>query len=265
MTFKRVCLATAAIAFSAATVFAGPKEDAQAALNKVAESSGYSWSTTTEGGMGGGQTVEGKMLKDGVSQISATMRDEPVEVFVHGEKVVVKTDDGWKTTDEIMQNSEPGQPNPGMMAARMARGFRPPVAQALAMLEKSSDVKEADGALVGEITGDDAKPFMQMRGGRGGGEGRPPRDGAGPRGENGGPGGPQGSDRPAPPEIRDAKVVIKVWANDGVATKVQFQMTGVTTGRDGTDREIDRTGTTELKDVGSTTIDVPDDVKAKLE
>jgi len=59
-------------------------------------------------------------------------------------------------------------------------------------------------------------------------------------------------------------VTVRVWTTDGVATKIELQMNGKMTGRDGEEREIARTTTTEIRDVGSSTFDVPDDVKVKL-
>lgn len=41
-------------------------------------------------------------------------------------------------------------------------------------------------------------------------------------------------------------------------------MKGTVSGRNGEDREIDRTTTTEIKDVGSTKVQVPDAAKKKL-
>jgi hypothetical protein len=46
--------------------------------------------------------------------------------------------------------------------------------------------------------------------------------------------------------------------------KYQTHVTG-TVSFNGTDRDVDRTTTTEIKDVGTTKIEVPDDAKKKLE
>jgi len=205
--------------FSASMAMAGAKEDALAALAKLAEADSYSWSTTTEGPRGSGQTVEGKAAKDGTMQLNMTVRDEPVEVFVRGQQTVVKSEGGWKSVQEIMQNAEPGQQSPAMMIARMARGYRAPVAQAEEVLEKVSDVTAVDGAFLGELAGDDAVPYMQMRSGRrggGDGDGRRQRGGGpqdGPGGAGGGPGGPGGGlggERPAPPARGPRRLRLKM-------------------------------------------------------
>ena len=56
---------------------------------------------------------------------------------------------------------------------------------------------------------------------------------------------------------------MKFWIKDGLLTKYEFKVQGkVTIG--GNDRDVDRTSTVEIKDVGSTKVDVPDEAKKKL-
>ena len=53
------------------------------------------------------------------------------------------------------------------------------------------------------------------------------------------------------------------WIADGKLAKYQTHVSG-TVSFNGNDRDIDRTTTVEISDVGSTKIDVPDDAKKKL-
>ena len=63
--------------------------------------------------------------------------------------------------------------------------------------------------------------------------------------------------------MKDAKCTVHFWVKDGVLSKLQYEVSGTVNFR-GEDREIDRTTTVEIKDVGATTIEVPEEAKAKL-
>jgi hypothetical protein len=63
--------------------------------------------------------------------------------------------------------------------------------------------------------------------------------------------------------VKDAKASIKFTIKDGNLTKFEMHVTG-TRSFNGNDNDVDQTTTTEIKDVGTTTIDVPADAKAKL-
>src|SRR6185436_20576754 len=66
-----------------------------------------------------------------------------------------------------------------------------------------------------------------------------------------------------PPKTTDAKGSVKFWIKDGALTKLEIKVQGkVTAG----ERELDinRTTTTEIKEVGTTKIEVPDEAKQKL-
>ena len=57
---------------------------------------------------------------------------------------------------------------------------------------------------------------------------------------------------------------VTFWITDGKLVKYAYHVTG-TVSFNGNDREVDRTTTTEIKDVNSTKIEVSDDAKKKLE
>ena len=55
------------------------------------------------------------------------------------------------------------------------------------------------------------------------------------------------------------------WVKDGVLTKFEFNTQGkITAGQDNREMNINRTTTVEIKDVGTTKIEVPDEAKQKL-
>jgi hypothetical protein len=69
-----------------------------------------------------------------------------------------------------------------------------------------------------------------------------------------------GSEAPAP---TDAKGSVKFWLKDGAIAKMETHVSGKLS-FNGNEMTIDRKSTTEIKDVGTTTLDVPEDVKSKL-
>ena len=78
------------------------------------------------------------------------------------------------------------------------------------------------------------------------------------RGRRGG-----GGDGQAPPAPANAKGTVTFWVTGGVLTKYEVHVTGTVQGRNG-DMDVDRTTTTEIKDVGATKLDVPAEAMQKL-
>jgi hypothetical protein len=64
--------------------------------------------------------------------------------------------------------------------------------------------------------------------------------------------------------VSNAKGTVTFWLTDGKLVKFQTHVTG-TVSFNGNDRDMDRTTTTEIKDVGTTKVEVADDAKKKLE
>ncbi len=263
---KHLAVGLVVLAGSVVAAHAGPKEDILAAVQKLGSADNYSWDTTIEGGFGGGQS--GKTQKDGLTNLSLEMRDNSVEVFMKGKKVAIKMDDQWQTLEEAIQSGADngGGFNPTTMIGRMISRFRVPTNQAAGFLDQLTNYKPADGGFTADFTPDAAKaqvrPPMGRRGqgGPGGGPGGP---GGGPGGPGGGPpGGGQGG--PPAAEVKDAAATAQFWIDkDGYLTKVQIHVTGTVTVND-EDRDIDRTTTIEIKDIGTTKIDVPKEAADKL-
>jgi hypothetical protein len=73
-------------------------------------------------------------------------------------------------------------------------------------------------------------------------------------------GGRRGADAPEP---KNAKGSVKFWIKDGVLSKYELKQQGTVT-FNGDDRDIDGTTTVQIKDMGTTKIQVPDEAKKKL-
>jgi hypothetical protein len=213
---------------------AAPKDDVTAAAKALAGKDNYAWKQTTEnaggGGFGGG-TSEGKTEKDGYLWLSMTMRDNTIEAVKKGEKGAIKTQDGWQSLSEATS----GDPGPATFIARRMQNFKAPAAQVEDLAGKAKELKKDGDVYSGELTEDGAKTQL-MFGGRAGGNG---------------------------PEISGAKGSVKFWVKDGVLSKYEIKVKG-TVSFNGNDRDVDRTTTVDIKDIGSTKIQVPEGAQKKL-
>ncbi len=236
--FGRMLLsAVAVVAGTAMMAQALPKDDVVAAAQKLSEADSYSWTTTVEGGFGGNTT--GKTQKDGLAALTNTARGTDYDVIVEPPKAVIKTADGWKTAAELATPGD-GGPNPGMFVAMQVQNYKTPATMAREISNQLDDVKQADDGYTAVLLPEAVKKLMQFR---------RPRPGQDPNAP--------------PPEIKNAAGEAKFWIKDGVIVKAQIHVTG-TMSFNGNDRDIDRTTTTEIKDIGATKIEVPDEAKAKL-
>jgi len=238
---QRILIATISLwACSSLVAFADPKDDLQSALQKLADSPNYSWVTTVEGGFGRGP-MNGKTQKDGLTWFSMQMRDNDVEMVIKGDKIAIKTEDGWKSASEIESADDGDQPSPGRFAVMMARNLKGPAAQSLDMADKLVNVKPTADGFSADLSQAQAEQALTFRR-------RPTTN----------------PDSDAPQiSVRNAKGSVTYTAKDGEVTKIVMHVTGTVTFNDN-DRDVDRTTTTEIKDVGTTSIDVPADAKAKL-
>lgn len=258
---RRIALSAVAAmigcAFVVPTVCASPQDELSAAAKKVADAPNYSWHTEIEnaggggGGGGGGRggmagPTDGQAEKDGVVHLTMTRGQNTIESYANGKKGAVKIGDDWKSFAEVSADDAGGggggRRNPGRMIARMMENFKAPATEAMEMAAEVKDLKEADGALQGTLSEDAAKKLIVV--------------GGGPRRPN--------ADANAGPQIANTKGTAKFWVKDGQLAKMQYNVKG-TMSFNGNDREIDRTTTVEFKDVGSTKITVPDEVKKKME
>lgn len=222
-----------------ALLAADAKEEVKNAAKKLGDASGYSFKVNTEnaggGGGGGGRMggpTEGKTLKDGLVCLSMTRGETTIEAFAKGGKAAVKTQDGWQSTEELAQQAQGGR---GGFVGRMVQNFKAPAVQAAELADKAKEVKKDGDAYVAELTEEGAKAQMTFgRGGQGGGA-----------------------------EVSGAKGSVKFWVKDGVLSKYELKVQGKVS-FNGNDRDVDRVTTVDIKDVGTTKIEVPEEAKKKM-
>src|SRR5438034_952282 len=97
-----------------------PKEDVIAAAKKLAEKANYSWKLTLDLGPNSQFTpgpTEGKTEKDGYTWLSVSFNDNTTIGLKKGNKVAVKTDDGWKSSEEASADGDGGGFNAGRFMA----------------------------------------------------------------------------------------------------------------------------------------------------
>ena len=117
------------------------------------------------------------------------------------------------------------------------RIYKAPGVESAALSEKLKDVKEAEGVISGELKEEAVKELLER--------------GARRR---------EGQD---PPKIADPKGSTKFWLQGGAITKYEVNIQGKVTAGD-RDIDVNRTITVEIKDVGSTKLDLPAEAKAKM-
>lgn len=217
--------------------WAAPKDDVKAAAAKLAAAPCYSWTATTEipGGNFTPAPVTGKCEKDGFAVLTQTREGNTTMAVLKGDKGVVKTDDGWKTAEELQAAAAGGGGGGGGFMRGALLRSRPPADAAGKLADKAKDLSVVDGAVCGDLTEEGAKEQLAF-GRRPGGQG---------------------------PDVKNAKGSVKYWMKDGQLTKMEVKVSG-TFSRNGEDRDMTRTTTYEIKDVGATKVEVPGEAKSKL-
>jgi len=221
-----------------------PKDDVTAAAKKLADTS-YSWKLTQDFGANSpfqpGPT-EGKVDKDGVIEVTSSFGDNTSVGYVKGKKVAAKTDDGWKSSEDYPEAGGGGGGggfDMGRFAVMRLQNLKAPSAELQDLVSKTTELKKDGDVISGDLTKEGAESLLTFGFGRGRG----------------------GPNRPAP---KDAKGTLKIWLKDGAVVKYETKASGKTTNRDGDEMQTERTNTTEIKNVGATKIDLPDEAKKKL-
>ena len=242
-TFQKLSLLTAALLLGSASALADVAEDVKSAARKLADAASYSWTATTEieGGQWTPAPVKGKAIKGGAAVITSERDGTTTTAVLQGTQGVASTDEGWKTAEELRSaagGGGGGGNRGGMRAAALLRNPLP-AASATQLAEKSKDLKAGEaGVIAGELSDEGAKEFARMgRGGRPGG--------------------------PTPPEPKNAKGSVQFWLKEGQVQKIRLKVSATMT-VNGEDRDMVRTTTWEIRDVGTTTVEVPAEAKKRL-
>jgi hypothetical protein len=224
---------TLALAGSLVAADTAPKDTLKGATDKLAAADNYSWTTTVESSQFQPGPSHGKTEKGGFTYVDFSFQDNKIESFVKNGKGAIKGDEGWKTLEEAIKDEGDGGFNVMRFMAMRMQEYKPPAAEADDVAGKTKELTQTDDTIAGDLTEEGAKSLLSFR--RANGQG---------------------------PTVSNAKGSVKFWIKDGVLTKYQFKLQG-TMNFGGDDRDVDRTTTVEVKDVGATKVVIPDDAKAK--
>ncbi|HEV2970209.1 MAG TPA: hypothetical protein VGY55_09480 [Pirellulales bacterium] len=238
--FRHSLLRIVAVVVLASEMGAGPKDDLQSAIKQLADSANYSWSSTVDGGFAG-RKIEGRIEKDGPVSLTINYGDDAYGLIIIGDKAAAKGAAGWASTADLERSAdEEGDAfGPERFLLSTIRNFKSPAEQAKDLCDRLEAVQKSGDEYSADLSPDAAKQLLLNFRRR--------------------------ADNPDPLkiEVKNPNGSLKCWISDGRLTKMQVHVQG-TLSSNGKDRTTDRTTTTEIKSVGSTKIEVPDEARAKL-
>jgi hypothetical protein len=257
MKTKLALTATIFLAGALIPAQAGDKDDVKNAIKKLSEKGNYSWTSTSkrperpesDGGNSNrfrSGPTEGKTA-DGMIYLKSTRGDRTSESVAKGDKSARKGDEGWAVREPRTTTDAGGGDGQRRRSGRgfSTRNYRTPAVRAEELLKLVGELKKDGDAYTGALTEEGAKSLVSFWGGRSRG---------------GGDGGGDAAERPQPTGV---KATAKFWVKDGVLAKYESVVEGKIKFGDN-ERDLGRTSTVEIKEIGSTKIDVPDDIKKKL-
>jgi hypothetical protein len=226
---KNLLLST--IALLAGSLIAADSNDVATAARTLGEKTNYTWKTTVvvpEDAQFKPGPTEGKTEKDGFTHVKMTFFNNPVQIVLKGKKAAFTDQDGaWQSAAE----AEGGE-GPGRFMAMMVQNFQTPAEEARELASFAKELKKDGDIYSSDLTEEGAKAKLTFR--RGGGV-----------------------------TVTNPKGSVKFWVKDGVLTKYEFKVKG-TVNWNGNDFDNDRITTVEIKDVGTTKVEVPEEAKKKL-
>lgn len=203
-----------------------PKDDITSAAGKLAEKANYSWKTTVV-------VPESAQFRPGPTE-GKTEKDGFTHITMsfanNTTQAVLKGDKAAVTNPEGAWQSLAELDNnegPGRFLGRMLRNFKTPAAQAGELASAAKELKKDGDTYSGDLTEEGAK--AQFRFGT----------------------------------VSNPKGSVKFWVKDGALSKYEFKVQGKVD-FNGNEVDVDRTTTVEIKDVGTTKVDVPEAAKKKL-
>ena len=213
---------------------ASPKDDVTAAAKKLGDKANYTWNTTVavpEDAQFRPGPTDGKTEKDGFTTVTMTFFNNPMQIVMKGDKAAYTDQDGnWVLASDSAQEQGPGQ-----FMGLMARNIRVPAKEAVELADYAKELKKDGDVYSGDLTEAGAKELLTFRGM--------------PEGQG--------------PTVTNPKGSVKFWIKDGELTKYEFKVKG-TVDWNGNSYDNDRTTTVEIKDVGTTKVEVPAGAKKKL-
>ena len=226
MRIHALFIATTWLTGSLIAADSAPRDDIIAAAKKLGGQSNYSWKTTVV-------VPETAQFKPGPTE-GQTEKDGFTHLSLsfgdNTTQAVIKGDKAVVTNPEGGWQSLADLDNaegPGRFLGRIIRNFKVPAAQAAELATAAKELKKEGDVYSGDLTEDGAK--AQFRFGT----------------------------------VSNPKGSVKFWLKDGALTKFEFKVTGKVD-FNGNEFDVDRATTVEVKEIGTTKVNVPDEAKKKL-
>jgi hypothetical protein len=219
------------LALSTLAAYADPKSEVKEAIKKLGTQPNFTWTFTpkTEGSEVAARQgpIEGKTEKDGLTWFKGTVGDNSFEVATKGTKYAVNYSGEWIAVDEDSEETS--------RIARRVKSLKNPIEMAEELATKTGDLKkDSDGVYSGDLTTEGAKELFGRLGRRAAAS-------------------------------QDAKGSVKFWVKAGLLTKYEFNLKGkMTVGEEKKEVDLSRTVTIEIKDVGSTKLNLPEEATKKV-
>ncbi len=231
-TMKHI-LITGFVSMLTASILAADNDgakDAKAAARGLGQQKNYSWVSTSRSEAGSPSwrqgPINGQTEKDGYTYIKFDIGDNTIEAAWKGPKSAVTIESVWTGADELTGDQ-------AWIAAAL-KAYRPPAREAEQLAEGATQLaKQADGTLSGALKDETVKELLLM-----------------------------GRRSDTPP--KDVKGSVKFWLKDGTLPKYEYNLQGKIQGRDGQELDLNRTTTVEIKNLGSTKVQLPEEAKKKL-
>ncbi len=226
-----IALLAAGPLFGADTNTTGKVEDA---LARLSSATNYSWTAVIKipGMPFDPGPVQGRTEKGGYAMVTQQFNDNTLAAVFKGDKAAIKTEDQWQNID--------GADDQAAMMGGWLTANGTAADEAAKLLKNVKELTAGDGGeFSGDFTADGATELLTFH----------------PRGGNA-----------APPAPKNAKGSVKFWLKDGALSKFESHLQGtVAFGPDQEERDFEVTRTVEIKDVGTTKLEVPAEAKKIFE
>jgi hypothetical protein len=203
-----------------------PKDEITTAAKKLGDKANYSWKATVV-------VPEGSQFRPGPTEGKTEKGGYTYVTMSFGDNMteaVLKGDKAVVTNQdgdwETVSDSDNAE-GPARFRSRMIRNLKTPAVQAAELADAAKELKKDGDAYVGDLTETGAK--AQFRFGN----------------------------------VSDAKGSVKFWLKDGALAKYEVKVKGKVE-FNGNERDVDRATTVEIKDVGTTKVNVPEAAKKKI-
>jgi hypothetical protein len=225
-------LVTLLTAGSAIAADPGTSTKVEDAIARLQAASNYSWTTIMkipdmpfEPG-----PLKGRAERTGRAIVTQQFNENTFEAAFKGEKIAVSSQGQWESIEQADEQT-------AMMGSWLTNSGAA-AEEAAKLLKCVKDLKAVDDALVGDLTPDGAREILTLH----------PRTGN------------------APPAPKNTTGSVKFWLKDGSLVKFEAHFQGISAfNPDQEERSFEITRTVEIRDVGTTKLDLPDDAAKILE